>query len=89
MLKEASAGKRSFAIVRIDLDHFKDINDTYGQSTGDIVLAQLATKLQATYDGDFLARRAAMNSPGSRSSRPGRGPSKIVLRVGGRAGQFI
>ena len=56
VLKEASAGKRSFAIVRIDLDHFKDINDTYGQSTGDIVLAQLATKLQATYDGDFLAR---------------------------------
>jgi diguanylate cyclase (GGDEF)-like protein len=56
VIKDASAGKRSFAIVRIDLDHFKDINDAYGQSTGDIVLSRLAKKFQAAYDGDFLAR---------------------------------
>jgi len=55
-LKEASAGKRSFAIVRIDLDHFKDINDAYGQSAGDTVLMRLAKTLQAGCDGDFLAR---------------------------------
>jgi diguanylate cyclase (GGDEF)-like protein len=56
VLKDASAGKRSFAIVRIDLDRFKDINDAYGQSTGDVVLFRLAKKLQAECDGDFLAR---------------------------------
>jgi diguanylate cyclase (GGDEF)-like protein len=57
VLKDASAGKKSFAIVRIDIDRFKDINDAYGQSTGDIVLLRLAKTLQAGSDGDFVARR--------------------------------
>jgi diguanylate cyclase len=56
VLKDASAGKRSFAIVRIDIDRLKDINDAYGQSTGDVVLLRLANTLQASSDGDFLAR---------------------------------
>ena len=56
MLKDAAAGNKSFAIVRIDLDRFKDINDAFGQSTGDVVLARLAKNVQAACNGDFLAR---------------------------------
>lgn len=53
---EASAGHGSFAIVRIDIDRFKDVNDVYGQSVGDAVLAKLAKRLTLACNGAFLAR---------------------------------
>lgn len=37
--------KQSFCILMIDIDYFKDINDTYGHDTGDDILIQLSHKL--------------------------------------------
>ncbi len=50
------AGER-FSLVLMDLDSFKDVNDTLGHQVGDQVLVAVAARLAANLrDGDFLAR---------------------------------
>lgn len=46
-----------FAILFIDLDRFKGINDWYGHDTGDLVLIETAKRISENLEeGDFLAR---------------------------------
>lgn len=56
-LDRARSGKRTGAVLLIDLDHFKDINESLGHSVGDALLqtvtSRLVTHLQ---DGMTLAR---------------------------------
>lgn len=40
--------QQSLAILMLDLDHFKQVNDTHGHAAGDAILAQLADLLRAT-----------------------------------------
>jgi diguanylate cyclase (GGDEF)-like protein len=56
-LEDALDGDFNFAVVAIDLDRFKDINDSYGHMVGDHVLKALATRLtMRTGDGEVFAR---------------------------------
>jgi diguanylate cyclase len=46
-----------FTLMMIDLDNFKDINDSYGHPAGDRILKGVALKIKASLRGsDFLAR---------------------------------
>lgn len=45
------------AVLAIDLDGFKDINDAHGRSAGDAVLTTISQRISATLQpGEFLAR---------------------------------
>ncbi|HEX5622918.1 MAG TPA: EAL domain-containing protein, partial [Sulfuricurvum sp.] len=47
----------NLAVMFIDLDHFKDINDTLGHSIGDLLLIELSKRLQSLLrDEDTLSR---------------------------------
>lgn len=51
---------RSLALLVIDVDRFKMVNDGYGQSTGDKVLKMVGERLLSTVrDGDTVARLGA------------------------------
>ncbi|MCP4604846.1 MAG: diguanylate cyclase [Proteobacteria bacterium] len=41
-------GKQSVSLIMMDLDHFKQVNDTYGHSVGDLVLVEIANRLKKT-----------------------------------------
>ena len=51
------AGDKGFAVIYIDLDHFKDVNDTLGHPVGDALLKLVAECLRASVRGtDTVAR---------------------------------
>ncbi len=56
-VSEANRHKRSLALVMLDLDHFKSINDTYGHPVGDAILKVVSNKItELMRDEDTLAR---------------------------------
>ena len=57
MIMRASRDSRWFILMFIDLDRFKEVNDSVSHEAGDAVLIQTATRLiEATRGGDTVAR---------------------------------
>ena len=56
-LARARRADRGVAVLALDVDNFKLINDSLGHETGDHLIAQMAARLQeATRDTDLVAR---------------------------------
>ncbi|NHT18221.1 bifunctional diguanylate cyclase/phosphodiesterase [Cellulomonas sp. IC4_254] len=52
-----AAARTGAALLVIDLDRFKDVNDRYGHPAGDAVIRTVSGRLQATLDGGALLAR--------------------------------
>ncbi|HLD22663.1 MAG TPA: diguanylate cyclase [Sulfuricurvum sp.] len=56
-LARSERSNKTFALFFIDLNQFKEVNDTYGHECGDMLLKAVAERLQAnTRIDDFVAR---------------------------------
>lgn len=56
-IAKAKANNQKLALLHIDLDHFKHINDSYGHTAGDFLLVEQAKRMQKiTGEDDLLAR---------------------------------
>lgn len=52
----AAVANESFAVLCVDLDRFKTVNDVFGHATGDALLREAARRMESTLQGSFLAR---------------------------------
>lgn len=56
-LKLAEINNNPLAVLFMDLDHFKEVNDTYGHKIGDLLLTEIGTRLKACVRKDDIVAR--------------------------------
>lgn len=90
-LARAHRHKHRLAVLFIDIDRFKEINDTYGHTAGDLVLAQVASRLSLELREDELLARFGGDEFVwvSADSEEDVQLDKLIARLKGRFGQSI
>jgi len=59
IVQRAPQRERAFALLYLDIDHFKQINDTHGHAVGDMVLVELARRVRRVVRSSDLVARLA------------------------------
>lgn len=57
LFDEARRSEEPMACLMVDIDHFKNVNDTFGHDIGDLVLKEIAGRLTTSVRGSDLACR--------------------------------
>jgi predicted signal transduction protein with EAL and GGDEF domain/FixJ family two-component response regulator len=85
-LQRSKIGNKKFAVLFMDLDAFKRINDTLGHNVGDQLLKQVSDRLRETIRpndllsrGDLLPRVDTPNSAGTNLARLGGDEFTILI----------
>ncbi|MGA1874830.1 MAG: EAL domain-containing protein [bacterium] len=79
-IKTAQADKTPFALLLMDLNRFKEINDTLGHHSGDILLQQIAEKLNNVLKKSDLLSRLGGDEFAILLERTGAGEATQVVK---------
>lgn len=88
-LERSNRGGPNFALAMIDIDHFKNINDSFGHLAGDYVLTEISAILKKsvrTYDvlGRYGGEEFLIIFEDSTREKAGRIMDRILCRVTGK-----
>jgi diguanylate cyclase (GGDEF)-like protein len=79
VIAHAERNQREFALLFLDVDDFKRINDTLGHETGDRLLQEVTGRLaDCLRDADYVARMGGLDEPDEFLARLG-GDEFIIL----------
>lgn len=77
-LQAAQASGGSVAVVLLDLDRFKEINDTLGHHCGDLLLTQIGPRIRGALRAGELVARLGGDEFALLVTSPRRGPSALA-----------
>lgn len=82
LLTIAKRNQESLAVLFLDLDAFKNVNDTYGHTVGDILLTMIAKRLQSLMrEQDIIARTGGDEFVILLPNTPKTGAQKVVEKI--------
>jgi two-component system, cell cycle response regulator len=82
MMEQAAGRNKPLALLVLDIDHFKKVNDTYGHDAGDDVLRTFATRVKSIVRGaDMFCRMGGEEFIIAMPDTSGQTAAKVAERI--------